>query len=352
MKGLSQTGRWPSGNPRFYLRLPGKKAIPMPDRPKSHPEFLSAYVAATGGKTIPPHRPGPGTIGAAVVAFMSSAAFHNLSGSTKAYMRRNLEAIRRTWGNAKTADLESRHIRADLSKLEPHPANTRLRAWRALCKWAFNEAALMDNDPAAPVARRVTPKSDGHKTWTRDEVAAFRHRWGYGTKQRLAFELIHRTGAAIVDACKLGPGMVRDGWLHYRRQKSGSDAVCPMTAVASPAWFEHDDHLDKCLSAHPRHMSYIVTASGAPRSHKASSQWFAAACRDAGLEGLSAHGLRKHRASVFQENGATEDQRMAILGHETASEARHYSKAADLKKTVTGTAFSNSEAKLPTSASK
>lgn len=341
LKGLSQSGKWPSGNPRFYFKEAGQKAVPMPDRPKGHPEFLEAYVAATGGKSLPPLRPCSGTIAAAVVSFMASAAYQNLAAGTRSYMRRNLEAISRTWGHARTADLESKHIRADLSKLQPHPANMRLRAWRAMCKWAFNEAALMDRDPAAPVARRITPDSEGHKTWSREDVAAFRAKWPHATPQRLAFELIHATGASMVDACKIGPGMIKDGWLHYRRQKSGSDAVCPMSAATAPIWFEHSPHLELCIAAQPKHRTYMVTAQGTPRSHKASSQWFAAACRAAGLIGLTAHGLRKHRASLFQENGASEDQRMAILGHETASEARHYSKAADLKKTVGGTTISN-----------
>ncbi|WP_157771601.1 hypothetical protein [Thioclava nitratireducens] len=50
----------------------------------------------------------------------------------------------------------------------------------------------------------------------------------------------------------------------------------------------------------------------------------------------SAHGLRKLRAAIFRENGATKDQRMAILGHETAAEAEHYDKSADLKRVVKG----------------
>lgn len=351
MKGLSQSGRWPSGNPRFYLRLAGKKAIAMPDRPKDHPEFLAAYTAQTGARTIPPQKPMMGTVAAMITCFMASAAYQNLEASTRAYQRRNLEAIRKTWGTAKAIDLEAKHVRADLAKLTPHPANMRLRAWKAMCKWAFNEGGLIDSDPAAPVSRRVTPDSDGHKAWTREDVAKFREHWPHDTAQRLAFELIHRTGASMVDACRIGPGMIRDGWLTYTRKKSGSHAVCPMTADA-PTWFEHDDELETCVAAQPRHMTYLVTAHGRPRSEKSASQWFSAACRAAGLMDITAHGLRKHRAAVFQENGATADQRMAILGHETASEARRYSKSADLRKTVSGTQFSNSGTELPTSEKK
>ena len=59
------------------------------------------------------------------------------------------------------------------------------------------------------------------------------------------------------------------------------------------------------------------------------------------VTGLSAHGIRKHRASVFKENGAAPEQRMAFLGHETQSEAARYSKSADLQKIVSGKESSN-----------
>lgn len=315
----------------------------MPDLPKGHPKFLAAYAAALAGKPVVT-RPEAGSIGAMVAAFLASARYQNLRPSTRAYMRRNIEAIRATWGAAQASTLAATHIRADLAKLSPHPANQRLRAWRALCRWGFEEGAMLPSDPAAEVRKRALPASDGHKAWTRDDVQKFRDHWPHDTPQRLAFEVIHRTGAAMADACSIGPGMIRDGWLIYTRTKSGSQAVCPMTAAA-PAWFEHDDHLAECLRRQPRHLTYLVTAQGAPRSQKAASQWFAAACRAAGLTGLTAHGIRKHRAAVFQENGATADQRMAILGHETESEARRYARSADLVRTVAGQ-VSNSPAQV------
>ena len=84
-------------------------------------------------------------------------------------------------------------------------------------------------------------------------------------------------------------------------------------------------------------MTFIATKGGRPRSEKAASQWFSKACRAAGLEdGKSADGLRKLRATMFRENGASQDQRMAILGHETSAEAEHYSKSADQKRVISG----------------
>lgn len=66
--------------------------------------------------------------------------------------------------------------------------------------------------------------------------------------------------------------------------------------------------------------------------------------RAAGIEGKTAHGIRKHRAQVFRENGATPDQRMAILGHDTSDQEAHYSKAADLRRIISRTDLPNSPA--------
>jgi len=41
------------------------------------------------------------------------------------------------------------------------------------------------------------------------------------------------------------------------------------------------------------------------------------------------------------ENGATPEQRMAILGHDTTKQTQEYSKSADAKKIISGTDFDN-----------
>ena len=111
----------------------------------------------------------------------------------------------------------------------------------------------------------------------------------------------------------------------------------PVEGAVGPAWFEADEHLARCIALAPRHAVFITTRNGAAKSQKSAASWFSRACNEAGLPDLSAHGIRKYRASVFKENGAAADQRMAVLGHETESEAKRYSRAADLKKTILGT---------------
>ena len=131
-------------------------------------------------------------------------------------------------------------------------------------------------------------------------------------------EAMLRTGASIADLCRLGLNMVEDGWLTYERGKSGS--VAPRENP--PAWAQGDE-LDSCLEHHPRLM-FLVTAAGKPRPEKAAAAWFSRTCTDAGLPELSAHSFRKLKAARMKEMGATTEQRMAILGHETHAEASRY----------------------------
>ncbi len=348
LKGLSQSGQWPSGNPRYYLRRAGAKAVSMPDLPKSHPDFLAAYIAAMNGEAPanPAHRTAKtGTISAGILAYRKGDHYLTRAASTRSVWLRMLEDIDGRYGAARLADLAPRHIRQDLARLAPIPANNRLKVWRALGRW-WVSAGLLEVNPTAGVESRDTPKSDGHAPWTRDDAQKYRGHWKIGTMQRLAMELMLHTGAGITDACRIGPGHVdRDGWLRYKRAKTGTLAICPFAAPAtlsSPSWFEVSPHLADCIAASPRHMTFLSTAHGAARSPKAAQQWFSGAAKAAGLvPGKTAHGLRKLRSVMMTEAGASPEQRMAILGHETSEQTREYSKTADAKKIISGTDISN-----------
>ncbi|MEY8117855.1 tyrosine-type recombinase/integrase [Falsihalocynthiibacter sp. BN13B15] len=162
--------------------------------------------------------------------------------------------------------------------------------------------------------------------------------WPLHSQERVAFEVLYRSCAAIGDAVTLGPNMVDDeGWLTYTRKKSVSMATAPFNGLVAPNWFGWTDDLERALAAQPkRHFAlFMCTSFGTPRLHKGAASWFSRACNAAGMPHLSSHGVRKYRASMFKENGATPEQRMAILGHESKHEAGLYSKSADLRKVIT-----------------
>jgi integrase len=74
---------------------------------------------------------------------------------------------------------------------------------------------------------------------------------------------------------------------------------------------------------------YLVTAFGKPHSAKAFGNWFKKRCREAGLEDLSAHGLRKLGAQRCAEAGATEHQLMALFGWANPQQAAVYTRKAN-----------------------
>lgn len=352
LKGLKPSGRWPSGNVRYYYRHTSP-ATPMPDAPKDSPEFLKAYAEAADGQPVKTRgtiRHRTGTIGAGIRAFLASDSYMTRASSTRTRWRRFAEEFEAFFATAKLADLEPRHIRKYLSKFGPHPANNRLKLWRALGRW-WVDAGLLDTDPARDVRPRSTPSTEGFTPWTDADAAAFRAKWGTDTQQRLAFELLFLTGAAIGDAVRLGPGNLSDGWLTYRRAKSGTICTVP-TFTDAPMFYPDNCYLVEALNAAPKHMTFLSTARGTSRSEKAAGAWFRKAAEAAGIYGKSAHGVRKYLAAYMAERGATEAQRMAILGHDTTSQARDYSKSADARRIVSGTNFDNSPEQVDNSAGK
>lgn len=312
----------------------------MPDLPQDHPTFLAAYAAAAGLTSPPMPAPRTGTIGAAIAAFLASDEYLMKSAGTRAHWRGGCDRIRKDYGHALLKDLAAKHIQADIAKMKPHPANNRLKVWRAACTW-WADTMLKSGNPAADVKRRKLPKSRGFKFWTEDDVAAFRNHWALDTAERLAFELLHWTGARMSDAVRLTEGNIgRDGWLTYSQGKTDADVHIPIRADA-PAYSETEGQamLLAAMEARAvRHAVFMVTTFGKARSIKAASAWFAKATRAAGIEGKSGHGLRKRRANIMSENGASAKQTAAWLGHESLAMVQHYSRGADLRKTIMGTA--------------
>ncbi|PWE32743.1 hypothetical protein DDZ14_08325 [Maritimibacter sp. 55A14] len=355
LKYLNASGRWPSGRVRYYYRPPGRKGVPLPDAEPDDPAFLAAYSAAAAGGD-PPRSVRTGSIGAAVRAFLASDAYLGRARSTRAVWRRLLDDISIRYGTARLADLEARHIKADLARLPPHPSNNRRKVWRALCAWCA-EAGLLVTNPATGVPARRTPKSEGHVPWTAAEIARFRDRWPIGTAQRLAFEAIFWTGARMSDATRLGDGMVDgQGWLCYRQVKTGGDVAVPLfrSLPAVAAGMEADQAmLHAALAARQhRHLVWMVTDYGKPRSRKGASSWFSAAARAAGITGRSAHGLRKSRSIALAESGATAHQLGAWLGHESLKEIEHYARRADRRRILSGPEQEQNSSNSPKQSSK
>lgn len=74
-----------------------------------------------------------------------------------------------------------------------------------------------------------------------------------------------------------------------------------------------------------------MTERGQPITAPGFGNWFRDRCNEAGLKGLSAHGMRKAASTRAAERGATAHQLMAIFGWRTIKQAEVYTRAAERK---------------------
>ncbi|MBL3560019.1 tyrosine-type recombinase/integrase [Rhodovulum sulfidophilum] len=319
-----------------YYRTKGQPLVRLPDLPHDHPDFLTAYAEARRTKPKRKGRPA-GTVGALAEAAMRTDTFKTLSDVYRATLHRHFDAITRTAGDAPARGLRPKHVQKNV--IEAASPTDRLKAWRFLAAHGM-AAALLDLDPTVGVRAPRRRKTVGHPPWTPDEVDAYRARWPVGTVPRLAFELMHWTGARLSDAVRLGPGMVdRGGVLTFRQSKTRDPAYIPWTCPL-PAWAttlaDEREQMHRAIAATPGgQMTYLATARGQTRSSKALGTLIREAARAAGIE-KSAHGLRKARAVALAEAGATTHQIAAWTGHVSLKEVEHYTRATRRRAAVVG----------------
>jgi integrase len=315
------------GKPRFYLRAPGRKRVPLPGLPWS-PEFMEAHEKALkGGWTVPElgaSRTRPGTVNAAIVSYYQSSAFRDgLAESSQKMRRAILERFREAHGDKRVAEMHKKALQIILNKKSPAAASN----WRKALRGFINHCLSLDMlavDPLAGV-KLVPIKSDGHHPWEPEECRQFEARHALGTRARLAFELLLQVGQSRCDVVRMGRQHVRKGTLALWRQKTGVPFEVPLMGV-----------LQDAINAMPPgegNLTFLVTAQGKPFSAGGFGNWFREVCNQAGLpERCTSHGLRKAAATYLADRGATTTQLMAWFGWKTASEAERYTRGADRKR--------------------
>ncbi len=134
------------------------------------------------------------------------------------------------------------------------------------------------------------------------------------------------TGARRSDIVRLGRQHVRNGWLHLTQAKNAKRRPIKVDIPILPI-------LQSVVDASPvGDLAFLATEHGRPFTVNGFGNKMRQWCNEAGLPHCSAHGLRKASATIAAENGATEDQLMAIFGWLTQTQAAHYTKAARRRK--------------------
>jgi integrase len=309
-----------TGRVYAFFRRRGCPRLRLPGIPGSA-EFLAGYKAALNGEPV-----------AAAVA-IERAVQSTFAGAIKRYIEEVLpkrvkeEAARRqssTLRNfVKKCDISERPLIAlDVDYVNrcikdaetPGIARTWLITVREFCKWAV-EQKLIDADPTAGIVIKL-PKSDGHATWSEEQIAQFEARWPLGTRERLLFALLLHTGQRCSDVIKLGPASIVNGAFPIKQQKTGAKVripVLPELAAAIAAC--------EVVGFH----TFLATKTGKPLNQRDLNKWFRQACNEAGLPDTCVpHGLRKALCRRLAQARCSHKLIASISGHMTSKEVDRY----------------------------
>lgn len=307
--------------PPQALKARGVKACSLPG-PFGSPAFQRAYAAAMAAiPAAPAPKRDERSIDALVSRYLASPTYKALAADSRYRYRYELDRFCKRCGDRPAATMPTDVLAGIVSEVENlFGRRARLRAVRALFAWAVEQRVRPDNPTAG---YKVPPsKSDGHYTWTDEEVDQYRAFHPYGTLARLAMELAYEAAARRGDVCLLGPAHVRNGRLEFRQKKTGGLVSIPLS-----------EELRAAIAAYrlpPGAATFLQTQYGAARSPMALSQTFKGWKREAGLsEDCTLHGLRKAQLRFSAECGATEHELMAQGGHSSLTEVQRYTKMAN-----------------------
>lgn len=247
-----------------------------------------------------------------------------LSASTSAHYARFTRRFADEFGDVPLHTITDAHL-IQVLEMWSETANAYNNALRSL-KHLFAYSASnwgMRPSPAAMIAKKEVA-TDGFAPWSEDDLKRYFEHHQSGTKAHLTMMLLMRVAPRISDLVKLGPKHIVeiDGhrYLHFKPQKTKS------VAVTVPITPDLQEAIDATSTGEE---TFLITAYGQPHSAKAFCSKIAQWRREAGIsEQLSAHGMRKTVGINLAENGATEYQLMAALGHTTPKVTEVYTRAA------------------------
>ncbi|MGR4930601.1 tyrosine-type recombinase/integrase [Bradyrhizobium sp. CAR08] len=316
-----------NGKVRYYFRRRGSKPVPLTGLPGSE-EFMAQYATLLAGipdqepRALGASRTQPGTIDALCVSYLESTSWTTLADDTRLARFRIIEKFRLKHGNKRVRMLGEPHVIKMMGEIKSLSGK---RSWLKTIRHLLQHAVptMIRKNPAEGIAQVKLPKSKGHHTWTDDEIATYRAFWPYGTQQRLVMEFALETVSRRGEVVRLGPQHISHGRIRIERTHGSEDVDIPVSGDLQAA----------CDAMPKKHLTYIVTAYGKPRSKFGLGTDFAEWARAAGLpDRCRMHGLKKSGMRRRAEVGNTAHELMAFSGHKTLTEVQRYTEAANKKR--------------------
>ena len=167
------------------------------------------------------------------------------------------------------------------------------------------------HNPAANSAKVKIPiskRTGGFHSWAEEEIAQFRSCHKLGTRERLAMELLLWTDQRRCDVVNMGPGTIKNGRIPVTQEKTGKELWLPV----APALVEAIVAMESSTAGAS---CFLVTKFGKPFKTASFGNFFKDACKAAGLDHCSAHGLRKATLRRMADLQMAHETMKAISGH-------------------------------------
>ncbi|MEA2753812.1 MAG: hypothetical protein QOJ54_101 [Aliidongia sp.] len=295
----------------YYHRPTGCK---LPDDPAS-PEFVARLQELN--RNAPAPLIDPRSIAALIISYQSSPEFKQLAPSSRRGYSSYLDRIRSLWGKLPARDIERRHVLALRDKFAATPAasNYLVRVLRVLMTFAVDHGWRTANPALRPKSLKI---GAGHRPWEESELESFRAYWSADTEERLAFELLVNTGQRGGDVNAMLRTHYRAGFISVVQEKTGAHVEIPVAADLRAV-------LDPWLAEHPNDLPLLRGKRGGGRCINTFRHWLSRAIADAGIQGVTIHGLRYTAATRLHELGLDWQSIADITGHQTMAMVRKYS---------------------------
>lgn len=307
------------------LALDGRK-IRLNVTPE-HAQFAEHYHSARRGFELPPEgmkaAPTKGSIGWLIDLFSAFMETSGLDPGTIKQRRVFLEWLRSEAGqyNAEMPVTQLVRLR-DKKAATPGAADNFVKTVRAMYRWGTDRGHVKLN-PAKGIGK--INEGEGARPWMIEDLKQFRQHHPSGSMAFLALTLYMFTACRISDVVLLGPEheTQRDGaaWIDWTPRKKGSRRI--QIPIMPP--------LARAIAATKlKGQTYLLTEHGRPfASSAAFGNRFRHWVDQAGLPGLSSHGIRKAVGELLALEGASQYHIMAIHGHASARTSEVYTQGAE-----------------------
>jgi integrase len=297
------------------------------------PEFDAAYQEAISGKrALPAGKAARGTLEWLWMLYRQADAWTGLSLATRKQRENIMRPVLKTAGAEPLSRINKKAIEDGRKRRAATPTQAKhfVTTMRQMFMWATAaDPPLARSDPTAGITFKRSKKddtNDGFPVWSDDDIEKYERRWPRGTRERVLFDIYQFTGLRRGDASDVGKQHVRKGVISIRTEKTGMLVTIPILP-----------ELQMTLDAGPLgELSWFARLDGKPMVKESVGNFFAEACKMAGIYGKSGHGVRKAAATQAAENEATTAQMNSIFGWEGDAMASLYTKSANRTKIAAG----------------